>query len=238
MNTHIFTWREALDYILDERSTKKNRNDWCSVLTYSRKLGLGTQVSFQQTQYNNKELITLHKIVNWWLFLNSFSNIEFRDKNTTQGILNNIVPAFINGREIVIFAIFCPSYKKKKGDVGYTGKLGENTKRAIKLMVDFVKKSSQMGLKIRGVAYFSDLLLENYHLLKNTDYKQDLDKNFLEFQDEFKRYSALIETSKLSRVKELHNKIGEAGISNSIIDKNNNLFKKMARPPKLRHFFQ
>lgn len=227
MNTHIFTWEEALNHVYSDNSIRKTDGDWCSVLTYSRKLGLGAPVTFQRTKYSDGDLNTLRKIVQWWSFLNEFSNLEFRDKITTQNILRNVLPSFIQNKDLIIFTIFCPSYKKGKGEVGYTGSLGRNTIKEIELMSMFVNKSLKMGVNVHAVAYFSDLLLENYSLLQNTDYKQDLENNFLAFQNEFRKNSTTVETYRLSEIESLKNSIGEAGFVESEIDQNSNLFKKI-----------
>lgn len=222
---HIFTWTDAKKYIFG--NSIKNEKDLCLIFTYARQFGIGKGVSFQKTAFSETDLEILRVVSCWWSLLNDITNIEFRDKVTTRNILRTIFSSIKYKKTIHTIGIFCPSYKKGVGEFGYTGKLGSHSKQAIKQMIEFIDRSNEMGLGMNGTAYFSDLLLENFKKLQGTEYKLDLEKNFLEFRKEFEK-SNFITVKRLSDVTDLKAIIGEEGPKPNILNKiENGIYRRV-----------
>ncbi len=210
----VFTWNEIVKEIMPQGSFGENpsNKNWCSVITFARKFGIGEPISFQKTSYSPAEVGMLKKILAWWEYLGEFSNVEFRDNLMTREMLRCVISSLKSEKPVKIYAVFCPSYATGKGVVGYTGKVGPRTKSSISSMVSFLERSNDLGIKMEGVAYFSDLLLENYEKLQGTDYKKDLESNFREFEDILIQSRFITEVKKLSEIKDLEKEIGERGI--------------------------
>ena len=186
--------------------------DLSSLITQARQFGLGRPVSFQKTEYTDSDLNKLKILISWWQLLNKISIPEWRDTLTTRKIQRIICSSLVDNRPLTFYAIFCPSYKKGIGVSGYTGKIGNHTKSYIRKYSNFVTETQKIGFMTNAVAYFSDLLLENFEKLIGTDYKKDLRNNFLSFKKEFSVASKRkIETRLLSEIDAFKSTIGEQG---------------------------
>ncbi|MFA5173090.1 MAG: hypothetical protein WC435_01645 [Candidatus Paceibacterota bacterium] len=221
---NIFSWKEIVVRNLSKDCLSYNK-DWSSVITYARQFGIGKYFSFQKTEYSKDDLNNISKILNLWVFLGLFSNIEFRNKDTTKELLKYFILSIKNDEPIKIYGIFCPSYKEGKGKIGYKGCLGQKTEYSIGLMCNFINNLNKLGIKTDAYAYFSDLLLENYEKLIGTNYKKDIKNNFLEFKNKFKDFSILIHVKKLSDIRKLKYILGEKGFCSKKSNQYGKLFK-------------
>lgn len=207
--SNIINWKTAVNIVMGN-DTYVSQKNLSSLVTYARKFGIGKEITFQKTEYQDIDLDNLKKLIRWWCYLNKVTYQELRDNITSFKIQKIISKAIANNNKIILYAIFCPSYIKGEGEIGYTGKTGENTKKKILNLERFVSKSINLGLKVSVNVYFSDIMLENYEKLKGTDYRVKLNKNF----DDFKSYfsSNKFNFYKLSDFKQLNKSIGETGI--------------------------
>jgi len=189
--------------------------------------GVGVPVSFQKTRYSPEDLELLSKLITWWILLEDECEESFRDKRTVQALINTLVRFPLKGnKHLVIYSVFCPSYKKGMGEVGYTGILGERSKKVIQKFVDFVYKSNEIGLETLGLALFSDLLLENFDMLQDTSYKIDLCANYTQFSNLFSKLDTrnLIEVKESSEIPEFRKGIGERGITSGEVGVSEEVF--------------
>jgi len=220
MKDKIFTWRGLVEYLGVLSPNKKQIKDLSSLVTICRIGGIGIPISYQKTKYSKKDISVIKKMLKWWSFLAQESNEEFRDQYTTKVLANALIQSINKKKSLITYSVFCPSYKKGVGVVGYTGVLGSYTQKIINKFVDFVYKSNQVGVETKGLVYFSDLLLENYNSIKKTNYKNDLQSNYAQFQQMFSRldFRKLITVKLLSEVPYFKKYIGEKGIEKGAID--------------------
>lgn len=218
MNTYAFTWHEVVTHTHPELHGIFSP-DLSSLITKARQYGIGRALSFQKAQYSDADFSKIHILINWWNFLNSETSHEFRDKETTDKIQDTILYLVTHDYPLSVYAVYCPSYKTGDGVSGYNGAIGTYTQRMIRRMSDFVYGSQTAGIKTLGIAYFSDLLLENYEALRGTSYKTDLTENYEDFRSTFARYDPhkIIATTLLSNIPSLKNRIGEKGITDGDI---------------------
>lgn len=220
MKDKIFAWHELVEYLGVFLSSKKQIKDLSSLVTICRLSGIGIPISYQKTKYSKKDISILRKVFRWWSFLAQESNEEFRDQYTTKVLAKALIRSINKKESLIIYSVFCPSYKKGVGAVGYTGILGSHTQKTINKLVNFVYKSNQAGVETKGLVYFSDLLLENYNRLKKTDFKKDLLNNYDQFRKMFFKldFRKLITVKLLSDVPPFKEYIGGKGIEKGIID--------------------
>jgi len=213
MKNKILSWKELVKYLRIFPSAREIK-DISSLITQCRLNGVGAPVSYQKTKYSDRDLKLIKKIIRWWVFLAQKSNEEFRDKYTSREIAKCIIHSIILNKPLIVYSIFCPSYRKGIGAVGYTGVVGDYTQKMIIKYIDFIYGSNQLGMDTRGKVYFSDLLLENYQKLKNTTYEKDLRANYIHFRKLFRErdYKKLISVSLLSRITYFRKNIGKEGI--------------------------
>lgn len=219
MKETVLTWKEC--YSVIRQDLVSDSKDVSVLINMSRQNGIGVPVSFQKTRYNENDLKKLTIIVNWWAYLNENSNVEWRDGKTTKLILDRVIKSVLTGKQIVIFAIFCPSYKVGENVFGYEMVIGSHSKKLIRSFSDFIINSEKCGINIKGMVYFSDIMLENFPKLKGTSYREDLESCYKSFGEEFERICpGKIVINKLSSVEECSNEIGEEGINTGLnIDK-------------------
>ena len=210
----ILTWNQLVEKLTPNASHHSSRG-WADLVTVSKSVGIGEAISFQKTEYSQQDLDLLSKLTNWWLYLCENGNEEFRDKNTNKNLLYKAAKALKQNEELTIYAVYCPSYKVDTNAYGYTGVVGNHTKKMINAFVDFIYLTNKVGIKVKGIAFFSDLLLENLDKLINTDYLKDLGANYSEFEKLFNDLDKdnLIEVKKLSSISELKTSIGVKGIT-------------------------
>ncbi|MCJ7805297.1 hypothetical protein MUP46_01500 [Patescibacteria group bacterium] len=223
-NKAIFTWKEIVE-LLTGNGHAVSCADMSSLITYSRQRGIGTAISYQKTSYSEEGLKNLKRLVRWWIYLDDFTIPEWRNAIITKKIQKIVVGSLKNNLPLTLYAVFCPSYKKGVGVSGYTGKLGMHTKRYIQKMSEFVLSTEDAGLKVKGTAFFSDLLLENYKRLVGTNYKKDLASNFREFKKDIKKNSkGKIKSALLSSIMALKRDVGEKGIKTGPLGISGELF--------------
>jgi len=219
MKNKILSWYELVKYLRLFPSTERIK-DISGLITQCRLNGIGIPVSYQKTRYSDKDLKLIKKIIKWWVFLTQKSNEEFRDQYTSKAIANAIIHAVIFNKPLIIYSVFCPSYRKGIGAIGYTGMVGDYTQKMIIKYINFIYGSNQLGVNTSGKVYFSDLLLENYQKLKNTTYEKDLRSNYIHFRKLFRKkdYKKLISVSLLSRITYFRKNIGKEGITRGPIN--------------------
>ena len=213
-NYKILTWREAADFF---SSNKKAANSIhiSSLITTAKKFHIGTPVSFQKTAYTKNDLENLQRAINFWKLLEKEMLIDFSGKQNIKIIQENFLACLSSRTPLLIYSVFCPSYQKGLGAIGYTGHIGAHTKKLLSLMASFILKISKIGVETRGLYLFSDLLLENYEKLQKIDYKGELKNNYKEFQEMIKQQPArdILESKLLSEIPSFNKKIGEKGIT-------------------------
>jgi len=219
----VLTWQQAIKSI--DADVDLSQKDLSCLVTYARKAGVGEEITFQKTKYSEDDLVKLNKIIVWWDYLNSHTAEEWRDKTTSIKMQKILCSAVSQNKTINIYSIFCPSYKKGKGAFGYTGVTGEHTKSKIHELEKFINDSVSLGINIKAYIYFSDLLLENYSKLKDTNYKTDLENNYQDFKNRFK--SKYVEVSRLSDIDDLNQKIGEQGVVDKEIKLPTNIYQRV-----------
>lgn len=218
MKTKTYSWREIVDQAIGNKPLTSNQ-DLSSLITYARKKGVGQPVSYQKTTYSLTDISHLETLIRWWDLLNQETANEWRDNKTTAKIQEIVVSSVLTEKPIELYAIFCPSYKKGIGAIGYTGVTGNYTQSIISKLSVFVEKSLETGVRVTPVVYFSDLLLENYSLLEGTSYRIDLQNNYDHFRNLVQTKSnGLIRTKKLSEISEFLRVIGEQGITSGPIE--------------------
>ncbi len=211
--SNVFNWKEIVELCLSN-SSSVSIPGISQLVNAARQRKIGTPISYQKTNYSKFDIDILCKLLKWWKFLNETSSLEFRDKSTSRKIQQTIIDVVLSGYPLLIYSVFCPSYKKGIGEIGYTGSTGNHTKKMVAEMSTFVHTSNEI-IPTQGIVYFSDLLLENYNLLKNTAYHSDLTNNYSDFQQVFKLQDpqGAIETKLLSEIQVFADEIGESGLT-------------------------
>ena len=222
------TWQQLVFLVSPDLLPMKLK-DISSVVTFSRLNGIGRPLTYQKTIYDERDLKTLRTIFEWWVIINKFAIPEYRNSETTESLVKRVCTAILQSKKLAVYAVFCPSYKTGKGAYGYTGIIGNHTKKYIKKFCNFISESKKAGLQIHAVAYFSDLLLENFERLRGTNYKKDLKKNFKSFLEEFGKLQqhGEIEVKKLSGISEAKSQIGEKGITQGELGIHERLFSRV-----------
>lgn len=217
MDKRNLTWIETSKLVLNESLVSED--GLSGLITKARQRGIGKPITFQKTEYSENDFQKISVLIKWWNLLNTKTLVEFRDKATNETIQNIIIDTILEKKPLTIYSIFCPSYKKGIGAIGYTGVIGNHTKQLIKEIASFIYQSREIGINTKGLVYFSNLLLENLDLLKNTEYKSDLENNFEFFKHEFKLNDPenLINVELLSGVEVFNSQIGEKGITDGNI---------------------
>ncbi|KKU03177.1 MAG: hypothetical protein UX99_C0003G0016 [Candidatus Amesbacteria bacterium GW2011_GWB1_47_26] len=209
---NTFSWKEIVELCLPN-SNSVSIPEIGQLVNIARQRKVGTPISYQKTSYSESNIAILCKLLKWWRFLNKTSSLEFRDKFTSKKIQQVIIDVVLSGHPLLVYSVFCPSYKKGVGEIGYVGTTGSHTKKMVSEISTFIHASNEI-IPTHGIAYFSDLLLENYNLLKNTAYRSDLASNYSDFQQIFESQNSqgIIETKLLSEVQAFTDKIGEFGL--------------------------
>jgi hypothetical protein len=153
----------------------------------------------QSILYSDEELEKLRKIVGFLLFVQSKECPNFRTIKETENLIKNILNSLNKKQPFLIFALFCPSYKKIKEVVGFNIKIGETTKKGINNLSILSKKAESLGIKTETYAIYSDLALENSEKLNKKDLK-DLEENYLNFVSYGKKINSKIRFRKISQV--------------------------------------
>jgi hypothetical protein len=214
----IYTSLELIERFGYSLCDSSQMSELSSLVTMAKKYGIGNPVTFQKTVYTDDDISKIEKLFSWWKFLFSNSMIEYRDRHSLSSIQKVLCSCVSKNVKLTIYAVYCPSYKKGLGEVGYTGVVGKHTNKLIREMVNFVYNSKGSGIDTCGEAFFSDLLLENFDKLKGTQYKEDLMLNYEDFKKIFRDndQEGLISVKLLSEVGDLRSGLGEVGIQSSL----------------------
>jgi hypothetical protein len=183
------------------------------VFNLAVKLGIGEKVTRQKTKFKDSEIKKMATIVRWWCFYHEFSNSGWRRKESLEMLAKVLIESIVRNEPMSVVSIYCPSYKKGHGSVGYNSIIGGNTRRRIKEAIFLLEESTRMGVLINMKVFFSDLILENIDELRvDKKYLQDLDHNYKSFVDEFKKYSNNnVAIARLSRLNGCLDSLGEEG---------------------------
>ncbi|MBI5133818.1 MAG: DUF2156 domain-containing protein [Candidatus Taylorbacteria bacterium] len=226
------TWREAVEECAPE--LRVFPKDLGSLVTFARQSGIGKAVTFQKTAYGPDDLKVLSVLIRWWSFMNLSTNAEFRDGASSRQIQEKVAHSVLTGEPLIFFAIFCPSYRTGAGQYGFNSCIGPHTHRAAAAFTDMVLAAREMGIDATGIAYFSDLLIENLQHLKNTGYKDDLAKNYASFRDEIENKGrGAVVAQLLSSVPECVAEIGESGVAMDPSFKDNSVYKQVYKRDSL-----
>lgn len=210
-NSYILNWHEIVDKVA-ETQLIQSRENLSSLITYARQFGVGKPISYQKTVYSKCDLEMIGRIIKIWQYIKNNSSFEWFNNRTIALIQKMIINSIIKKKTIQFYAVFCPSYKKDYKSFGYTGKIGNHTQLMIAKYSNLILGLSDLGLAVKAVAFFSDLLLENYDKLLGTNYKNDLKNNYSLFKKELvKKSKGIIAIRALSSIKELNLRIGEEG---------------------------
>lgn len=97
-------------------------------------------------------------IMNWFRYLQSFETIGWRNKLVTKKLCN----IFLENKPIQFYALFCPSYLKGKGKVGFrTDDVGNTTRIGLKNLMKITEETRKLGYKCNNPkAIFFDVALE------------------------------------------------------------------------------
>ncbi len=171
---------------------------------------IGENEERQRIIYLAKDIEILKKIVGLLLFMQSNECPNFRTIDETKTLVENLLISIEEDKPLLIFALFCPSYKKDKGTFGFNQEVGETTKRGVNNLDVLSKKATLLGIKNESYAVYSDLVLENFDKLKNSDF-EDLAKNFNNFVKFGRTINPFIKFIKISQIGNCESRIGLQG---------------------------
>ncbi len=184
------------------------------VVEVCKRNGIGELIEKQRMDYTPEQFQVLRKINDFVLWFEKNECGNFRTREETVALLETLTEAIQNGEKLQFIALFCPSYKKEKGAVGFNTEIGNTTKRGIANLSRIKNKANEFGFECEAFAIFSDLALENSHKLTKTDYN-DLELNFKDFCRIGENIDSSISFVKLSEIGESMEKIGYNGFKNA-----------------------
>ncbi len=174
--------------------------------------GIGSPQEKQSISYADAEVDVLRKIVHFLFWIHENECRNFRTNEETVVLIDYLVKALTQKSEILFFALFCPSYKKSKSEVGFNTAIGDTTKRGIENLSRISKKVKSLGIQCSVQAIFSDLALENFQELREKDFKH-LEENFKAFVQHGKSTDSSMQFLKLSEIGACKTRIGVEGIA-------------------------
>lgn len=118
-------------------------------------------------------------ILKWFRYLQSFEVTGWRNKLVTK----KICQILLSGKSIQFYSLFCPSYLKGKGAVGFRiDDVGNTTKNGINKLREITNVTANMGFECNlPEAIFFDIALEQPE--KTVDMLKDLEKNIVNFKN-------------------------------------------------------
>ncbi len=121
-----------------------------------------------------------YDILRWFRFLQTIEIAGWRNKKVSI----KICELLLSGELIQFYSLFCPSYKKGKGEVGFrTDDVGNTTKNGLKSLLAIYQQTLKMGFRCeRPKAIFFDIALEQPE--KTSSMLADLMTNI----ENFKKY--------------------------------------------------
>jgi len=168
-------------------------------------------------EYTNFNL----KIMEWFNKVHKIEIIGWRNKKVTQKICDIL----LNNTEIEFYSLFCPSYKKGIGEVGFRiDDVGDTTKNGIEKLKKLNDITNECGFKTKKPkAIFFDVALEQANKTKYMI--EDLKLNI----ENFKKYiTPDIEYAKLSDIfPEIVDIIGYEGVIIDPLPVNDEIFYRV-----------
>lgn len=136
-----------------------------------------TKEQFDELKYVAKFTEFNNNILNWFRYLQEIEIVGWRNKLVTKKICSILQ----KNEPLYFYALFCPSYKKGIGEVGFrTDDVGDTTKNGLKVLKEIVVKTRQLGFKcLDPEVIFFDVALEQPE--KTMDMLDDLKKNINNF---------------------------------------------------------
>lgn len=205
----IFQRTKIAEQLFNEKSSNRIKlvNLIVEVLKRNK---IGTTEQKQRIDYTSDELETLKKIASFALFIESNECPNFRTADETEKLIESLLVSIKKNKPLLLFALFCPSYKKSKEVVGFNREIGETTKKGINNLEVLSKKATSLGINNEVYAIYSDLVLENFEKLNKSDF-QDLEENFLSFTEYGRTINPLINFVKISQIGKCSELIGLNG---------------------------
>ena len=187
-----------------------------SIQQLAVELGVGKKISRQKVSLTNKESGALLKSNNFSKLLLRLHNYGSLTKFQQKDLERYIYQVGFGLQPMNIVSIFCPSYKRGTGEVGYNSEIGPRTRANIKILSYIKEICQKYNIPCTITIYFSDLLLENYSKLITVDYKSQLNNNY---NDLVLKVSSIATVRKLSELGDLASSIStNAGNCLPIID--------------------
>lgn len=151
------------------------------------------------------------RIFDWFRFLQSIEIVGWRPKAMTYQIIR-VLSQNSKTRKILFYALFCPSYKKRKGAFGFrTDDIGETTKAGIKNLMEMWKKTQKLGFCCESpLAIFFDIAIEQAEKVLESNGLRDLDVNIKNLKSSLPQKVRFIKLSQLS--KKLFTEVGYKGV--------------------------
>ncbi len=197
--------------------SKKNKKIINFIVEILKRQNIGEVFKKQTISYEFEELDLLKKIGKLLLWIEENECPNLRTNKETENLIKFLIESYNTGKEINVFALFCPSYKKGKAEVGFKIEIGETTKKGLHNLNLIVKKFKEFGFNTNGLAVYSDLALENFDKLLKKDLA-DLETNYNSFSEFGFKFDLAI--TKLSEIGSCFNSIGFQGINSETCDYN------------------
>lgn len=148
--------------------------------------------NFKESQ-SERNLVT---VLNWFRWLQGNEILGWRTKEINLKIAYLLFKS-LKGEKILLYALFCPSYKKGAGAYGFkTDGVGNTTKTGLVNLKNIAKETEKMGFSLdKPLAIFFDIAVEQPQ--KSIPAIGDLEKNIANFKEVvpkeiiFKRLSVL-----------------------------------------------
>lgn len=188
--------------------------------------GIGKLEKKQSISFTDNELSILNKIVKFCLFFAEKECSHIRTTPETEALIRYLLKSIEKNKPLLIFALFCPSYKKGKNVFGFNIEIGDTTKKGINNLLVLSQKATELGIKNEALAIYSDLVLENYDKLTKTDFL-DLEANFKNFVEYSKKISPEITFLKISQVGRCKQRIGIKGFEGNRTDLSDNTIQSI-----------
>ena len=173
---------------------------------------VGKKVENQKMEYSEEEFTLLRKITSFLVWLDERECKHFRTIKETTEMIESLLTSLKENKEILFFALFCPSYKKGKTAKGFNEEIGNTTLRGIENLSAIYSQAKLLQIPCKAMAIYGDLVLENSNKLNKKDF-DDLQTNFANFRKFGENVNSEIEFTKLSDLEICKKRIGLDGIT-------------------------